>query len=104
MHTKRFAAAVFARRHPVGDGAHAVIEERRVNKSRPDVERVDQFAGKLAEAPGFVGVHDEIVVVVQQPVIEIDNAAHELRRENADAAVIQQIDPRRFWPPREKTV
>ena len=37
-------------------------------------------------------MHDEIVVAVQQPVIEIDDAAHEFRRENADAAVVEQID------------
>ena len=27
--------------------------------------------------PSFVGVHDEIVVAAQQPVIEIDDAAHD---------------------------
>ncbi len=96
MHAKRFAAAVFAGRHAVSNCAHAVIEERRINKSRPNIERVDQFAGKPAEAPGFVGVHDEVVVAVQQTVIKVDHALDEFRRKNADATVIQEIDPGRL--------
>ncbi len=37
-------------------------------------------------------MYDEIVVAAQQAVIEIDHAAHEFRRKNPDAAVIEQID------------
>ncbi len=95
MHAERFAAAIFGRRYAVGDRAHAVVEQRRVDEPRPDVERVDQVAREPAEAPGFVGVHDEIVIAVQEAVIEIDDAAHEGRRKNADAAIIEEIDPGR---------
>ena len=38
------------------------------------------------------GVDDARVIVVAQPVVEIDHAADELRREDADAAVVQEID------------
>ena len=51
---------------------------------------------KPAETPGLVGAHHKLVVVVQEPVIEIDHAAHELRRENPDAAVIEQVDAGRL--------
>ena len=53
---------------PVGDGAHPVVQQRPVDEPRPDVERVDQFAREPLEAPGLVGVHDELVVVVEEPV------------------------------------
>src|SRR5947209_4846872 len=37
-------------------------------------------------------MHHEVAVVVQQPVVEVDHAADELRREDADAAIVEQID------------
>ena len=41
-------------------------------------------------------MHDEIVVVLAQAVVEIDHAADELRREDADAAVVEQVDAGRL--------
>ena len=72
VHPERFAPAVFRRRHAVGDGPYAVVEERPIDKARPDVERVDQIAGKPAKAPGLVRPHDQILVAMQEAVIEID--------------------------------
>ena len=44
VHLEGLAAAVFGRRDAVGDGAHAVVEQRAVDEARPDVEDVDQLA------------------------------------------------------------
>ena len=41
-------------------------------------------------------MHDEIVVAGAQPVVEIDHAADEFRREDADAAVVEQVDAGRL--------
>jgi len=40
-------------------------------------------------------VDDEIGVCLEQAVIEIDHAADEFRREDADASIVQEIDARR---------
>ena len=56
------------------------------------------------EAPGLVGVHDAIVVAVRRPLIEIDHAADEARREDADAAVVEQVDAAAARRPRSNTV
>ena len=37
-------------------------------------------------------MHDQSVVALEQAAIEIDHAADEARRENADAAIVEQID------------
>ena len=71
MHAKSFAAAVFRRCNAVGDGAHPIVEQRRIDEARPDIQRVDEVARQVAKTPGLVGVHDQIVFAVQQPVIEI---------------------------------
>src|ERR1700724_2685388 len=84
VQAERFAPAVFRRLDAIGNAAHAVVEQRRIDEARPDVERVDEIARQPAKTPGFVGVDDEVVVAAQQPVIEIDDAADEFRRENAD--------------------
>ena len=59
MHPEGFLAAVFGRLHPVGDGAHAIVEQRAVDEPCPDIERIDQLAVEPLEAPGLVGMHDE---------------------------------------------
>src|SRR5580704_19533579 len=101
VHTKGFAPAVFRRPYSVGDGAHAIVKERRIDEARPDIERVDQIALELAEAPSLIGVHDEIVVAFEQAVIKIDDAADEFRREDADAAIVEQLDARGLLAARE---
>src|SRR5207244_3611483 len=92
LHLKGLAAAVFAGLDAVGDAADAVLHQRAIDETRPDVQDVDQFARELAKAPGLVGVNNARVVVVAQPIVEIDHAADERRREDADAAVVQEID------------
>src|SRR5262249_57037345 len=44
--------------------------------------------------PGLVSANDEIDVSFQEAMIEIDDTADEFRREDADAAVVQEIDAR----------
>src|SRR6202050_5407240 len=91
MPAERLAPTVLAWRNAIGNRAHAVVKERRVDEPRPDVERVDEIAGKPAKTPGLVGVHDEIVLAMQETVIKIDDALHEFRRKNPDAAVVEQV-------------
>ena len=44
VHPEGFLAPVLRRLDAVGDGAHAVVEQRAVDETGPDIERVDQFA------------------------------------------------------------
>ena len=92
MHGEGFLAPVLPRRGAVRDLALAVVEQRPVDEPRPDAQDVDQLVGQAAESPGLVGVHHQLALVVQQPVVEIDHALHERRREGADAAVVEQVD------------
>src|SRR5947209_11440090 len=89
------AAAVSMRRHPVRNRAHAIVEERRIDEAGPDVERVDDLVGELLEAPAAISLDDAVAVVVAQAFIEIDDALHETRREDADATEVEEIDPGR---------
>ena len=61
------APAVILRRDAVGNGAHPVVEERRVDEPRPDVERIDDLVGEVVEAPALIGVDDAVAVVVRKP-------------------------------------
>src|SRR3984893_4658908 len=96
MHPERFAPAVLGRLDAVGEAAHPVVQQRSIDEARPDIERVDQFPIEPLEAPSLVGANDEIGVGSQEPMIEIDHPADEFRWEDADAAVIQEIDA--GWP------
>ena len=84
-----FLAAVFRRLHAVGHAAHPIVEQGTVDEACPYIERLDQLAAEALEAPDLVGVHDAIVIAGQQTTIEIDHAADETRREDADAAVVE---------------
>src|SRR5215469_3873259 len=95
VHAKCFAAAVFGRRNAVSDRTHPVVEQWCVDKARPDIERLNEVARQIAKTPGLVGMDDQVVLAAQKAVIKIDDAAHEFRRENTDAAVVQEIDPGR---------
>ena len=87
-------AAVLAGLDAVGHRADAVVEDRPVDEAGPDVQRVDQRLAEVLEAPGLVGVDDARLIVRAQALVEVDHARHELRREDADAAVVEQVDPR----------
>src|SRR5262249_56078990 len=89
-----FAPAVFRRLDAVGEAAHPVVQQRSVDETCPDIERVDQFSIEPLEAPGLVSANDEIDVSFQEAMIEIDDTADEFRREDADPAVVQEIDAR----------
>src|SRR6516165_9213404 len=92
VNAKSFAPAIFGWRDAVGDRAHSVVEQRRIDEARPDIERLDQIARQPAEPPSLVGVHDQVVLAAQQPVIKVDDAAHEFRRENSDATIVKKVD------------
>src|SRR4029078_11799057 len=92
MHPERFAPTVFGRLDAVGQTAHPIVQQRSIDEPRPDIEHVDQFAAELLEAPGLVGMDYERVVVPEQAMVKIDDPADELRREDANAAVVEQID------------
>src|SRR5215468_8972560 len=104
MHSERLAPAVLRRLDPIRDGAHAVVEERAVDEPCPNVERFDQVAVEAAKTPGLVGVHDERLIPVEQPVVEIDYPADEPGGENANTAVVEEIDPPRFAIGHERRV
>src|SRR5262249_42839351 len=95
VHSEGLAPAVFRRLDPIGDTAHASLQQRPIDEARPDVEALDQAAAEPLESPGLIGVHDEIVVAAQEAMVEVDHPADELRREDADAAIIEKIDPER---------
>src|SRR5262245_171340 len=92
MHAKGFLAAVFGRFHAVGDGTHPIIEKRAIYETCPDIEGIDQLTIEPLETPGLVSVHHEIVIAPQQSAIKVDHAANEARRENAYAAIVQEIN------------
>src|SRR5215470_7121691 len=96
MHLECLAPTVLRWLHAVGDRAHAIIEQRPVDKARPNVEDIDQLAPEPLEPPGLVGVHDKIVVVGKQSVIEVNHAADEFRRKDTNAAVVEQVDAGRL--------
>src|SRR5258705_215534 len=92
MDPNRFAPAVLRRLDAVGETAHPIVQQRSIDEARPDIEHVDQFPIEPLETPGLIRVNDEISVSLQEAVIEIDHAADELRGEDADAAVVEEID------------
>ena len=84
---------------PVGAGFRAlldhpgaVVEQRAVDKARPAVQHVDQLVRQIAEPPEAIRLDRQFAVVALQRVIEVDHALDEARRENPDAAEIEQID------------
>src|ERR1700746_108064 len=90
VHAKRLAPAVFGWFHPVGKATHPIVKQRSIDKARPDIQHVDQFPIESLEAPGLIGVYDEIGVLSEQAVVKIDHAADEFRREDANASVVQE--------------
>src|SRR5690242_9546845 len=74
------------------DHAGAVVEQRAVDVSRPPVQHGDHVARQIAKTPAAISVHRQRLVVVFERVIEVDDALHKARRENADAAEIEQVD------------
>ena len=55
---------------------------------------VDQLVGEAPEAPGLVGLRRcGRGRRSEKPAIELDDAADEARRKNADAAVVERLSP-----------
>ena len=91
-HREHLAPAIFAGLDAIGDGAHAVVDQRAVDEARPDVQRRDRFARQILEAPDFIGVNDARLVARFQPLIKFDDAADETGGKDADAAIVEEID------------
>src|SRR5215210_3207873 len=96
MHLESLATSVFAGLHAIGDAAHPIIKQRPIDEARPDVQRPDQLARKAAKSPGFISVHDQLLIAGTQAVIEVHNAGDEFGWENPDAAVVEQVDAERL--------
>ena len=92
MDREGLLAPVFARLHPIRDGADPVIQKRPIDEARPDVEHFDQVLAQALEAPGLIGVDHLRLIVAHEALIEIHHPAHEARREDPHAAVVQQVD------------
>src|SRR5262245_34543845 len=92
VHGEGLPAAILTGRGPVGDLTLAVVEQRAVDEARPDVQGIDELCRQTAEAPGFVGIDDEVALAPQEALIEIDHPLHEGGWEGADAAVVEEVD------------
>ena len=91
-HGGDLAPAVFAGFDAVGDGANAIVERWPANESRPDVHRLNRLAREVLEPPKLIGVDDARGIVGLEREVKLDDAADEARRENPDAAVVEEID------------
>ena len=94
-HLEGLAAAIFAGRHIVGDGAHPVVQQGAVDEPRPDVQHIDQVVIEIGEAPAAIGLPLLGAVVVQQAAIEPHHPGDKARRKDADTAKVQQVQMRR---------
>mmetsp|Transcript_32142 Transcript_32142/g.44869 ORF Transcript_32142/g.44869 Transcript_32142/m.44869 type:complete len:313 (-) Transcript_32142:195-1133(-) len=74
------------------DGADLVLHERTVDEPCPHVQHVDGLPVEILEAPAPVGLHRQLLVIVAERPVEVDHALDEGRREDPDAAVVQQVD------------
>src|SRR6266849_7897292 len=95
MHAEGFAPAILRGLDPISKAAHPIFQKRTVDEPGPDIERLDHFAAQPPKSPGFVCVHDEVIIALEQPAIEINDATHEFHCKEADAAIVEQIDSRR---------
>src|SRR5262249_61654824 len=77
---------------PLLDHARAVVEQWAVDERGPAVQHLDHLARKIAESPTLIRIDRQLVIVAFERVVEIDDAADEAGRENADAAEIEQVD------------
>src|SRR3546814_14881857 len=68
-----------------------VLQQRRIEESRPEIERGQQVLAEVGEAPDAIGLHRQLRVVALERKVEVDDAFHEERREDADAADVQPV-------------
>src|SRR5690606_13211664 len=86
---ERFAATVLSWSRAFGDGPLAIVEQRTIDETCPNVHRFDQLLREALEAPGLVGVNDELLVARQQTRVKVDDALDKWRAERPDTAVVQ---------------
>ena len=91
MHLCGLLAAILAGRYTLSDLAYAIIKQRPIDETGPDVQDIDQLVFQVFETPGLIGMGDPVAVVCAQALVKINDALHKGWRKNPDAAVIQQI-------------
>src|SRR4029078_2681354 len=89
VHAKGLAPAVFGGLHPVGKAAHAIFQERSIDKPSPDIQRLDNLAVEPAKTPRLVRMYDQLVLVSPKPLVQVDDAAHEFCGKDPDASVVE---------------
>src|SRR5262249_22440249 len=65
---------------------------RAIDEPCPNIECVDQLTVEPLKPPGFVRVHHEVVIAMQETAIEVNYALDEAWWENPDAAIVQEVD------------
>src|ERR1700722_3585892 len=90
-HLADLAAAVFRPLGGVGCGAHAIVENGPAHESRPKGHRLDRAGRELGEAPHLERMRGSRLIVRLESAIELYDAKHEPRREDAHAAIVEQI-------------
>ena len=73
------------------DGPDTIVEQGFVEEAGPFVQDLHLFAGDIGEPPAFVSVQGAVLVVVSDGQVEIDDAADEAGREDADGAQVEQV-------------
>src|SRR3546814_4132435 len=54
-----------------------VLQQRRIEESRPEIERGQQVLAEVGEAPDAIGLHRQLRVVALERKVEVDDAFHE---------------------------
>src|ERR1700730_11126178 len=65
VNRKRFLASVMPRRDAIRDAAHPVVQQRRINESRPYIQCFGELPGKPAKPPCFIGMNGTVKILVQ---------------------------------------
>ncbi len=73
------------------DFLHLVLQQRRIDEFRPDIEDIHQFVRDIRETPCLVGVRGAVSVAVAERVIQVDDAADEGGIEHPHATEIHEV-------------
>src|SRR3546814_19128009 len=68
-----------------------VLQQRRIEESRPEIERGQQVLAEVGEAPDAIGLHRQLRVVALERKVEVDDAFPVERREEGDGAAVQKL-------------
>ena len=73
------------------DAAHFIFKQWRVDEVCPDVQDIQCLVGQVREAPDRVCGSSAVPVLSPKRFVKLDHAENEGRRENADAAEVEQV-------------